>query len=229
MAPVIVGDGRVVVVARFVGGVVVMSNRSCIRIDGGCLYAGETGHAAELLSRGWLRGFELPVDVIRSGGGERERQIVRVGPRQRCAYVLFPEFTKFAELCLPRGHPSTSDSPGGRRELIRNVNLAKIHEYVLVDVLSVMVGEERGTVRGDAGDDVGVVKAHETKSRRETFMIIRFAGVPVGRWIIGCTLGDGGRIVERMVGRVTELGSRNGSRVTVINGVVVVEPQVVRV
>lgn len=180
VAPVVVGDGRVVIVAGFVGGVVVMSNRSCIRINGGCLYAGKTGHATELLSRRWFGGFELPMDVIRSGGGERKRWTV--GPRQRCAYVLFPEFAKFAELCLPRGHPSSSDSPGSRRKLIRHVNLAEIHEYVLADgVLSIMVGEERGTVRGNAGDDVGVVKAHETKSRRETFLVIRFAGAPVGR------------------------------------------------
>jgi len=91
-----------------------------------------------------------------------------------------------------------------------------------------MVGEERCTVRSDTGNDIWIVKAHETKGRGETFLIIRFAGVAMGRWIIGYALGDGRRVIERgMIRRMTELGGR--SRIAVVNGIVTIEPEVAKV
>jgi hypothetical protein len=92
-----------------------------------------------------------------------------------------------------------------------------------------VVGEEWSTIRGDSGNDVGIVEAHETKGRGETLLIIRFSGVAVGRRILGNALGDGGRVIEGMIGRVTELGGRNGSRIAIVNGVVTVIPKVVKI
>ena len=59
-----------------------------------------------------------------------------------------------------------------------------------------MVGEEWSAVGSDTGDDVGVIEAHETKGRGETFLIIRPAGVTMGRWIVGDALGDGRGVIE---------------------------------
>jgi hypothetical protein len=70
--------------------------------------------------------------------------------------------------------------------LIRYIDLSKVHEDIFADdALSIMVGEEWSTVRGDASDDVGVVEAHETKGRGETLLIDRFTVVPMGRWVVG--------------------------------------------
>ena len=53
------------------------------------------------------------------------------------------------------------------------INFSEIHENILADeVLSIVVGEERDAVRGYAGNDVGVVEAHATKGRWETFLVI---------------------------------------------------------
>jgi len=91
-----------------------------------------------------------------------------------------------------------------------------------------VVGEERSPVRSDTGNDIGIVKAHETKGRGETFLIIRLAGVAMGRWIIGYALGDGRGVIEGgMIRRMTELGGR--SRIAVVNRVVTIEPEVAKV
>lgn len=182
VAPVVVGNGRI---ARITGGVVRMADGTHVRSKGWSLDAGETGHTTELLSRRWFWGFELPMDIIRGGGCEWKRRMVRVGTGERCADVLLPEFAKLAELCLPGGHSGRSDSSRCGRELIGHIDLSEIHEDVLVDdAVSVMIGEERRTVRGDAGNDVGVVEAHEAKGRGETLLIIRFAGVGLSGSIV---------------------------------------------
>lgn len=72
MAPVVVGNSRVVIVAWIVGGVAMMTDGTDIRRNGGSLDARKAGHATKLLSRGWFWGFELSVDVIRGRGGERK-------------------------------------------------------------------------------------------------------------------------------------------------------------
>jgi len=91
-----------------------------------------------------------------------------------------------------------------------------------------VIGEEWGTVRGDAGDDIGVIEAHETKGRGETFLVIRLAGVAVGRCIVGNALRDSGRVIEGgMIRRVTEFRGR--SRITVIDGVVAAVPKITEV
>ena len=110
------------------------------------------------------------MDVIRGRSGEWKRLVIRVGTSERCADVLFPEFAKVAKLRFPRGHSSSSDSSRNRREL---VDLSEIHENVVVDdALSIMIGEEWSTVRSDAGNDIRIVEAHETKGRRETLLVI---------------------------------------------------------
>jgi len=113
--------------------------------------------------------------------------------------------------------------------LVRYIDLSEVHENVIADdVFSVVIGEEWSTVRGDAGDNVGVIEAHETKGRGETFLVIRLAGVGMSRCIVGNALGDGGRVIEGgMIRRVTEF--RGGSRITVVNGVVAVVPKVTEV
>ena len=63
-----------------------------------------------------------------------------------------------------------------------------------------MVGEEWSAVGGDAGNDVWVVEAHETKGRGETFLVIRFAVVPLGRGIVGYALRDSGGVIKGMIG-----------------------------
>lgn len=73
------------------------------------------------------------------------------------------------------------------------MDLSEIHENVLIDVLSIVIREEWGTVRGDAGNNIRVVEAHETEGRGEALLIIRFAGVG---WIVRHALGDGGRVIE---------------------------------
>jgi hypothetical protein len=81
----------------------------------------------------------------------------------------------------PSGSCRRGDSSGSGGQLVRYIDLSEIHENVLVDdALPVVVGEEWGTVRGDAGNDIGIVEAHETKGRGETFLIIRLAGVVHG-------------------------------------------------
>lgn len=181
MTPVITGNGRGVA-TRLVEGVVMMTDRTQVRRR---FYARQTGHTTELLSRGLFGSFELPMDVIRGRGGEWKRWTIRVGTSERGADVLLPEFAKVSELCLPRGHPSGGDPTRRGSELARYIDLSEIHENVLVDdALSIVVGEEWSTVRGDAGNDIRVVEAHETKGRRETLMIVRFAGVWMGRRVV---------------------------------------------
>jgi len=66
--------------------------------------------------------------------------------------------------------------------LVRYIDLSEIHENVLSnDILTVVVREEWSTVRGDASDDVWVVEAHEAKGGGETFLVVGFAVVPMGR------------------------------------------------
>lgn len=73
--------------------------------------------------------------------------MVRVGPGQRCANVLLPEFAEVTDLCFPRGHSSGRDPARGGRELIRYVDLSEIHEDILADhVLSVVIREEWGAI-----------------------------------------------------------------------------------
>ena len=112
-----------------------------------------------------------------------------------------------------------------------SISLSEVHENVLADkALSIMVGEERNAVRGDAGDDVGVVEAHAAKGRWEAFLVIRLACVTMSGWVVGHALGDGRGIVKRgMVRRVTKFRGRNGSRVTIVNGVAALVSKVVRV
>lgn len=212
VAPVVVHDGWIVVgVSTFVGDIAVVAGGPNIRRNGWGLDAGKAGHTGELLSRGGFGDLELPVDVIGSGGGKRERCAVRVGPCKGCANVLLPEFAEVAELYLPGSHAGRGDSSRGGGKLIMHIDLAEIHEDVLAnETLSIVVGEEWDAVRGDAGNDVGVVEAHATKGRGEAFSVIRLAGVAMCRWIIGHALGDGRRIVEGgVIGRVAELRGRN--------------------
>lgn len=169
VTPVVVGNRRV---SGFVGGVVVMTKGADVGSKRWSLDARKTGHTTELLSRGWFWGFELSMNIIGGRGSERERLAVRAGTGERCADVLFPKFAKITEFSLPGG-----DSRSGR-ELIRYIYLSEVHEHVLSDdVLPVVIGKEWSAVRGDAGNDVRVVEAHETKSRGETLLIIGFAGV----------------------------------------------------
>jgi hypothetical protein len=105
----VVGDCRVDTVSRIVWRVAMMTDGSDIRRNGRGLDARKTGHATELLSRGFW-GFELPVDVIRGRSGERER-VARVWPCQRCADILLPEFAEVTDLGFSRGHSSGRDSP----------------------------------------------------------------------------------------------------------------------
>ena len=144
VGPVIVGNGRV---ARFVGGVMMMTEGTHVRSEGWSLDARKAGDAAELLSRGLFWSLELAVYVVRSRSGERKRLIIRVWTSERGANVLFPELAKVAELGLPRSHSSGRDSARGGRELIGYIDLSKIHENVIVDdALSVMIREEWATV-----------------------------------------------------------------------------------
>jgi len=61
VAPVVINNGRVVVVMMTEGADVGRNGRS--------LDTRETGHTTELLSRGLFGSLELPVDVIRGRGG----------------------------------------------------------------------------------------------------------------------------------------------------------------
>lgn len=224
-----VGDSRVVVTG-FIRGVVMMPDRSNVRGNRWSLDARKTGHTTELLPRGWFGSFKLSMDVVRGWGCEWKRRVIGVGTRQRCADVLFPKLAKVTELCLPWGHSSGRNSPRSGGELIRYIDLTKIHENVLAnDILPVVVGEERSTVRGDASNDIGVIKAHKPKGGREPLLIVGFACVPMGRWIIGYTLGDSRGVVEGMIGGVTEFRCGNGSGIAIIDGVVVVVPEIVKV
>ena len=91
-----------------------------------------------------------------------------------------------------------------------------------------MVGEKWSAVRCDTGNDVGIVKTHETKSRGETLLIIRLAGVVMGRWIVGYALGDSRGVIEGgVIRRVTEL--RGGCRIAVVNGLIAAVPKVVEI
>ena len=167
------------------------------------------------------------MDIVRSRGGER-KGLVR--PCERCADVLLPKFAEVADLCLPRGHASGTDSSRSGGKLVMCIDLSEIHENILADdALSIVVGEEWSAVRGDASNDVGIVETHETKGRGEALLVLRLTGVTMGGWIVRYALGDGGGIVEGMIGRVTELRGRNGSRIAVINGFVVAVPKVVKV
>ena len=77
VAPVIVGGSRIVTdVAAFVGGMVMMADRSDIRINGRSFDAREAGHAGELLSRRGFWSLKLPVDVVRGRCGEWERRVI---------------------------------------------------------------------------------------------------------------------------------------------------------
>jgi len=169
------------------------------------------------------------VDVVGGRGGKRKRCTVRVGAGERCADVLLPEFAEVAELCFPRGHTVRTDCSGSGGQLVRYIGLPDIHQNVLADdAFPVVVGEERSTVRSDTGNDIGIVETHETKGRGETFLIIRLAGVAMGRWIIGYALRDGRGVIEGgMIRRMTELGGR--SRIAVVNGVVTIESEVTKV
>jgi len=171
------------------------------------------------------------VDVIGGRGGQRKRRVARVGPRERRADVLLPEFTEVAELCLPGGHARGADPSGRGGKLVMSIDLSEIHENILADeALSIVVGEERNAVRGDAGDDVGVVEAHATKGRWEAFLVIRLASVTVNGWVVGHALGDGRGIVKGgMIRRVTKFRGRNGSRIAIVDGVAALVSKVVRV
>lgn len=69
VAPVVVGDGRVVA-TTFVGAIETMTGESNVRSNRWCLDARKAGHAGELLPWGRPGGLELAVDVVRGGGGE---------------------------------------------------------------------------------------------------------------------------------------------------------------
>lgn len=112
-----------------------------------------------------------------------------------------------------------------------SIDLSEVHENVLADeTLSIVVGEERNAVRGDTGDDVGVVEAHATKGRWEALLVIRLAGITMSRWVVGHALRYGRGVVKGgMVGRVTKFRGRNGSRIAIVNRVAALVSKVVRI
>lgn len=122
------------------------------------------------------------MDVVRGRSRKWKGRVAWIRPHKRSADVLLPEFAEVAELCLPGSHASGTDSSRAGRKLVRHVDLSEVHENILAgDVLSVVVGEERSAIRGDAGNDVGVVETHETKGGGETLLVFRLAGVTMNR------------------------------------------------